>query len=145
MPITSSATGKAGAMAARHTFAFLVLAASALPLGARAEEVDLKAAEAQFKKSCGTCHTIEPGAPLRQGPNLRGVVGRTAGTLAEFPKYSPALKAAGAGGLAWTPEKLDAWLANPAALVPGVLMPYRQADADKRKLVIEYLKSLPSP
>ncbi len=49
------------------------------------DAVDLAAAEQQFLKSCGTCHTVEPNAPVRQGPNLRSVVGRTAGTLAEFP------------------------------------------------------------
>src|SRR5208282_974933 len=36
---------------------------------------------AQFLTSCGTCHSTEPGAPPRQGPNLFGVYGRKAGTL----------------------------------------------------------------
>lgn len=110
-----------------------------------AGDVDLKAAEAQFKKSCGTCHTVDAGALLRQGPHLNAILGRPAGTLAEFPRYSPALRAAGAAGLVWSEEKLDIWLTNPGAMVAGVTMPYRQADPDKRKLVIAYLKSLGAP
>ncbi len=103
---------------------------------------DLEAAKAQFLKSCGTCHTVEKGAPVRQGPNLATAFGRKAGSLEEFPKYSDALKRAGAGGLVWTEDKLDQWITNAGLLVPGATMPYRQADPDKRKLVIEYLKSL---
>ena len=110
--------------------------------GQAADSVDLEAAKAQFLKSCGTCHTVEKGAPTRQGPNLATAIGRKAGSLAEFPRYSDALKTAGVGGLTWDADKLDQWITNPSKLVPGATMPYRQADPDKRKLVIDYLKSL---
>ncbi len=46
--------------------------------------------EEQFKKACGVCRTLEPNAPVRQGPNLHGVYGRSSGQLAGF-KYSDAL------------------------------------------------------
>ena len=109
----------------------------------RAEDaVDLAAAQKQFMNSCGVCHTVEPNAAIRQGPNLRSVVGRKAGTLAEFPTYSDALKKAGDGGLVWNEEALDKWITNAGAFIPGVMMPYAQADAGKRQLVIAYLKSL---
>jgi cytochrome c len=101
----------------------------------------LGAAEAQFHKSCGTCHTVEANAPPRQGPNLRDVIGRKAGTLAGF-SYSDALKAAGAGGLVWNEQNLDRWITDAGRFIPGVNMMYRQADPGKRRLVIEYLKSL---
>ncbi|MEQ1714969.1 MAG: c-type cytochrome [Hyphomicrobium sp.] len=106
-------------------------------------QTDLAAAGAQFLKSCGTCHTVEPKAEIRQGPNLSGVIGRTAGTLAEFPTYSEALKKAGAGGLVWTEEALDKWITASMEMVPDSAMPYSQPDPEKRKLVIAYLKSLP--
>ncbi len=93
---------------------------------------------AQFLTSCGTCHSAEPGAPPRQGPNLLGVYGRKAGTLEGF-KYSDALKSA---DWAWDEEHLDKWIENAQAMRPGVVMPYRQADPAKRAKVIEYLKSL---
>jgi cytochrome c len=106
------------------------------------DAVDLAAAQRQFMNSCGVCHTVEPKAEIRQGPNLRSVVGRTAGTLGEFPTYSDALKKAGAGGLVWNEETLEKWIAGAADFIPGTMMPYSQPDAGKRKLIITYLKSL---
>jgi cytochrome c len=85
---------------------------------------------------CGICHTIDPAAAQRQGPDLHGVLQRKAGTLAGY-KYSAGLKAA---GWQWTPEQLDLWLTDPKALVPDTRMSvYKQKDAEKRKLIIDYL------
>jgi cytochrome c len=110
---------------------------------ARAEDaVDLAAASKQFLNSCGVCHTVEPKAEIRQGPNLETAFGRAAGTLAEFPTFTDALKKAGAGGLVWNEETLDKWITNAAEFVPGSSMPYSQPDAAKRKLIVAYLKSL---
>ena len=106
------------------------------------DAVDLTVASKQFLNSCGVCHTVEPIAEIRQGPNLATVFGRKAGTLAEFTTYSDALKKAGAGGLTWTEESLDKWITSATDFVPGAMMPYAQPDPDKRKLVIAYLKSL---
>ncbi|HWA44963.1 MAG TPA: c-type cytochrome [Hypericibacter adhaerens] len=106
-----------------------------------ASAVDLAAAEAQFHKSCGTCHTVEANAPLRQGPNLRGVIGRKAASLPGFA-YSDALKAAGGKGLVWTPDKIDQWITDAGKFIPGVNMMYHQADPAKRQLVIQYLESV---
>jgi cytochrome c len=104
-----------------------------------ADGVDPAAAETQFKKSCGTCHVAEAEAAPRQGPNLFGVVGRQAGDVAAF-KYSPAF-AAGSGGIVWDEGTLDRWLTDPQSVIPGAVMLYKQADPDKRRLVIEYLKT----
>jgi cytochrome c len=107
---------------------------AACPAGA----IDLAAAQKQFLTSCGVCHTAGAGEPHRQGPNLHGVYGRSAGSLPDF-RYSEALKA---GGWSWTEETLDPWLENAQAEHPGTTMNYRQRDAAKRTLVIEFLKSL---
>jgi cytochrome c len=89
-----------------------------------------------YKNHCGTCHSIDPAAAPRQGPNLHGLFQRKAGTLDGY-KFSPGLKAA---GWQWTPEQLDLWLTDPKALVPGTLMSvYKQKDPAKRKLIIDYL------
>ena len=110
---------------------------------AKAEDaVDLAAASKQFMNSCGVCHTVEPKAEIRQGPNLGTAFGRTAGTLAEFPTYTDALKKAGTGGVVWNEETLDKWITNAAEFLPGSSMPYSQPDAAKRKLIVAYLKSL---
>ena len=94
--------------------------------------------EAQFKKSCGTCHAAERGAPPRQGPNLWGVYGRQSGKADGF-HYSDALAAA---HLTWNDDTLDRWITNARKMVPGTVMMYRQADPEKRRLAIAYLKTL---
>ncbi len=38
--------------------------------------------------------------------------------------------------------KLDAWLTNPQAVIPGAIMAYRQAKAETRAAIIAYLKGL---
>lgn len=103
---------------------------------------DADPGHAQFLKSCGTCHTVEKGADIRQGPNLGTVYGRKAGTLAEFPTYSAGLKKAGTEGLVWTEETLDKWVTSPQGVVADAAMFYSQADPEKRKIIIGYLKSL---
>ncbi len=106
---------------------------------------DLTKAEQQFKRSCGVCHAVDNGTAQRQGPNLATVIGRKAGSLPGYTKYSDALKAAGTDGLVWTAETLDPWLTNASKYIPKTNMPYRQRNADKRALVIAYLKSLVTP
>jgi len=53
--------------------------------------------------------------------------------------YSPAMKAAGGR---WTKERLDAFLANPGAAIPGTTMMFPGIpDAGTRRKIIEYLAS----
>ncbi len=137
-----------GALKIRHlatlgpTLAVAALSSMTVFNFAHADDaVDMAAASKQFMNSCGVCHTVEPNAEVRQGPNLQTVFGRTAGTLADFPAFTDALKKAGAGGLVWNEESLDKWITNAAEFIPGSSMPYAQPDADKRKLIVAYLKS----
>ena len=97
------------------------------------------AAAAQFKKSCGTCHVAVANAPPRQGPNLFQIVDRPAGSVTGF-KYSAAFMA-GKDGIVWDAATLDRWLADPQSVIPGAIMPYKQADEAKRQLIIEFLKT----
>ena len=62
--------------------------------------------------------------------------GRKAGSLPDY-RYSQALKDS---GLTWNDQTLDAWLANPRRLVPGVRMSYHLDQAQDRADVIEFLK-----
>jgi cytochrome c len=89
-----------------------------------------------FNNSCRTCHSIDSG-DNRLGPHLAGIVGRRAGS-AEGYRYSSALKSA---DFFWTPETLDAFLADPDAVVPGNNMkPFTGIpDADERRTLIAYL------
>jgi cytochrome c len=70
------------------------------------------------------------------GPRHRGVVGRRAGSVADYA-YSPALKSS---GLTWDAATLDRWLTNPSALVPGTKMFFQVAEAQNRADIIAFLK-----
>ena len=104
-----------------------------------------------FKK-CTACHAIIDGngEVLRKGgkagPNLYGVIGRTAGS-AEF-RYSKALKAAGATGLVWDEIELAAFILNPSAYLKETLEDKKARSKMSYKLkkggadVAAYLKSM---
>jgi cytochrome c len=93
---------------------------------------------ALFRQQCATCHATSLSETPRQGPPLARIVGRQAGKLEGF-HYSPALAQA---DFTWDESRLDAWLTDPQAVVPGVMMPYRQANAQTRAVIISYLKGL---
>jgi cytochrome c len=89
--------------------------------------------------ACAACHKFGAGEGTLIGPNLHGVFGRPAGTVAGF-EYSPALLAS---GLVWTPRSLEAWLEDPAGFVAGTTMPftgYRSA-TDRRDLIAYLLQA----
>jgi cytochrome c len=89
-----------------------------------------------FTRQCGTCHIAQARAETRQGPNLRGVIGRKAGSLPGF-RYSGAFAAS---GIVWDEPMLDAYLTNPQAVVSGSVMVYRQANPETRARIIAWLK-----
>jgi cytochrome c len=93
---------------------------------------------ALFKQQCATCHTTSLSDAPRQGPTLVQIIGRPAGKAEGF-HYSPGLAQA---GFTWDEDRLDAWLTDPQAVVPGAMMPYRQAKAETRAAIITYLKGL---
>jgi len=86
-----------------------------------------------FAERCTACHAIDRN---KIGPMLGGVVGRKAGAAAGY-NYSVALKSA---GLVWSTDKLDRWLADPRAFIPGVKMPVRVLDAPSRRDLVAYLQ-----
>lgn len=87
---------------------------------------DAEAGAKVFNK-CQTCHVVanEAGETLagknaKTGPNLYGVVGRTAGTYPEF-KYGESIVALGASGFAWTEADIVTYVADPAAFLKDKL------------------------
>jgi cytochrome c len=89
-----------------------------------------------FKQQCAVCHTLSLSEPVRQGPPLVKVVGRPAGKLEGF-RYSEGLAKA---DFTWDEARLEAWLTNPQAVIPGVVMAYRQAKPETRAAIIAFLK-----
>ena len=87
---------------------------------------------------CRTCHTIEKTGVHLIGPNLWGVVGRKAGTKADF-QYSEAMKKF---NKTWDAATLDIYLKKPSAVVPGGRMLFvGLSDAKQRADVIAYLNT----
>ena len=86
----------------------------------------------RFAERCAACHALDHN---KVGPMLGGVVGRRAGSVADYP-YSPALKAS---EITWNAATLDRWLAGPRHFVPGAKMPVRVLDPGTRRDLIAYL------
>jgi cytochrome c len=91
-----------------------------------------------FNNACRTCHSVKEG-DNRQGPNLHGIVGRKAGSIAGYG-YSSAMKEA---GFVWDADKLERFMANPDAVVSGNSMkPYGGlASAEDRAKIVAFLQS----
>jgi cytochrome c len=88
-----------------------------------------------FGRRCSGCHATDSN---KEGPRLRGVLGRKAGTVAGF-SYSDALRNS---GIIWTGDLINEWLQNPEALVMGTDMEFRVPNPDERAALITYLKTL---
>jgi cytochrome c2 len=89
-------------------------------------------------KQCQVCHSATPGKN-GIGPSLAGVYGTKAGEVPGYD-FSDAMKNS---GLTWNAATLDKYLTSPRDVVPGTKMSFGGLkDADKRKAVIDYLKSL---
>jgi cytochrome c len=86
-----------------------------------------------FEKRCGGCHALDRD---KEGPRLRGVYGRVAGSLDSF-KYSDALKKS---KITWTDERLDKWLTDTEKLVPDNDMAFHVERPEERGEIIAYLK-----
>ena len=102
---------------------------------------ELVAAGEAAWRQCRTCHQLGDGARNGTGPMLNGIFGQAAAHADGF-RYSPAFVEAAEGGLIWTEETLDAFLENPAGLVPRNRMSFRGVRSeDERAALIAYLMS----
>ena len=119
-------------------FAFLVVHGPALAEG------DATKGKAAFAK-CGICHQVGPGAKTLVGPELNGIVGRKAASVADYASlYSPGMKKLGDSGFVWTEENIDKWIADPKAMIPDSPMALAFPgipDAGERADIIAYLKT----
>lgn len=108
---------------------------------ASATEIGDAGAGAEVFRQCSGCHEVGADARSRTAPHLNEVFGRHAGGLDDF-RYSRDLERAGANGLVWTLDTLDAYLENPRSLVSGTRMSFRGlADKADRDNVLAYLRA----
>ena len=97
---------------------------------------DAAAGKAAFAQ-CVACHSID--GSNGAGPSLKGIDGRSTGSLEGF-RFSRAMKSA---GYAWDAKSLDAYIADPQKAIPGNVMPFSGLpDAKQRADLIAYLKTL---
>jgi cytochrome c len=130
--------------AAPRMFAFGVAASSALALaclgGAAQAAGDPAKGQAAFVRQCAICHTTEKGGDNRYGPNLFGIVGKTAGTVPGFA-YTNAFK--NRAKWEWTEDAIGSWMMFPSIMVPGTAMGVFQGIAERdRDDLAAYLATL---
>jgi cytochrome c len=101
------------------------------------QEGDADRGHQLFDRRCGGCHSLDSD---KEGPRLRGVYGRKAGTVPTF-KYSDAVAKS---GVTWDDSNLDKWLTDPDKFIPDADMDFHLEKADERADVIAYLKQLSS-
>jgi cytochrome c len=129
----------------------LTAALTATLIGGAAQAGDAAAGAEVFDKRCKTCHMIEGGGETqvkggKTGPNLYGIIGRTAGAGEDFKRYGKSLQEAGAAGLVWNADELVAYLEDPAKYLGDKLggrqrsnMAFKLPNADDRANVAAYL------
>ncbi|MFQ5346668.1 MAG: c-type cytochrome [Rhodothalassiaceae bacterium] len=119
----------------REILALMAASMVLLSLPARAEGDPEKGRKVFIR--CQACHSLAEGQN-RVGPSLHGIVGRKAGSLASFKRYSKAMQSA---DVVWNEETLDKYLANPRAFVPGNAMAFPGLpSAEDRANLIAFLK-----
>jgi len=96
---------------------------------------DATRGEAVFEHRCTGCHALDSD---REGPHLRGVYGRTAGTVPGFD-YSDAIKKS---GIVWDDANIERWLHGTDEFIPGNNMGFRVQKAQDRADVIAFLKTV---
>lgn len=116
----------------------LLIAAAALFTQTAHAEADIAAGEALFKRVCGNCHNVGPGARAAFGPQLNGIFGRHAGATQDY-RYSPAMQQA---DLVWDRETLSAFIKDSDSVVPGNKMRFWGiGDQQKIDSLLLYLKA----
>ena len=99
---------------------------------------DAEAGGKLFTKTCGGCHSIGENARGGFGPQLNGIIGRPAGTTADY-QYYEAMKNS---GVVWTRDKLAAYIEAPKKVVSGTRMIFWGiSDPEKIDNLLAYLET----
>ena len=123
-------------MSVRSRPAVWLTSTAALMAATSAARADGDAARGEQRfADCIACHSTERNVN-NVGPSLHGVFERKAGELPDF-RYSPAIRRS---GISWTPQTLDAFIADPQKVVEGNRMPFSgMPDARERADLIAYM------
>ena len=86
-------------------------------------------------EQCAACHSLDGNGDY-DGPSLKGIVGRKAGSLEDY-RYSAAMKRS---DVTWDAATLDKYVADPQAFIPGNRMAFAGiTDQAQRDDLIAYL------
>jgi cytochrome c len=132
------------------------IAAALLLVGGAAQAQDAAAGEEVFARRCSVCHMVvnDAGETIvkggQTGPNQWAIIGRTAGTQADFGRYGDDLVAAGEAGLVWSEAEVVQYLEDPRGFLQAKLgdsgarsrMAFKLNDEQDRKDVAAYLTTL---
>src|SRR5262249_1565073 len=115
----------------------IVLAITLTAVSASASaQGDAGGGERRFR-ACAPCHSLEPNGN-RTGRSLGELWNRQAGGLADFNRYSPAVKQS---GIIWDDKSLDEWIRDPQHFIPGNTMTFPGIkDARQRADLLAFLK-----
>lgn len=102
---------------------------------APASTATVQRGRALYESRCTACHAVDSN---RTGPAHRGVVGRRAGSAADYA-YSDELASS---SVIWTPKRLNEWLADPEKVIPGQRMGFQIDSRRERADLIAYLQTL---
>jgi cytochrome c len=121
--------------------AIVMLLLAASPFRAMAEPGNATNGERMYR-ACALCHSLEPERNMT-GPSLAEIWNRKSGSLASFPRYSPALKSA---GIIWNDDTLGEWIKDPQHFIPGNTMTFAGIkDARQRADLLAFLKDATRP
>jgi cytochrome c len=116
------------------------LALACLGAGGAKAAGDAAKGKAAFVRQCALCHTVEKDGDNRLGPNLYGIVGKKAGTVANYT-YTNAFKTR--ANWEWTEDAIGGWMMFPSTMVPGTAMGVFQGIAERdRDDLVAYLATL---
>lgn len=101
------------------------------------EPVNGSDASMQFATACSGCHRIHDGYAHRLGPDLYRLLDHGVAGADNYDAYSPALKQLGGE---WNKQRLDEFLRDPQAVVPGTSMAFPGiADDRQRAEIVDYV------
>lgn len=113
-------------------------AALVASLSSLAAAPSVEAGRKIFASHCQTCHGGTGPADSPIGPDLRGVIGRKAGT-GHSGLHSRVVPES---GLVWDRQSLRRFIAAPQKEIPGTIMPVQVTDPKQLDELLDYLESL---
>jgi cytochrome c len=106
----------------------LIIGAAVLAASASAAAAQSAADGEREFAVCRACHQVGDNAENMLGPELNGLDGRKAGSVADYP-YSEAMKNS---GITWKEATFKQYIKDPQAMVKGTKMPFAGLKDEKK-------------